>query len=118
MNSLVETVEGYRMMFSSQAMAASIAHYEDWFDLLPKIHCPVLLIRAKGGEAVPDGDFARMQSTISNCTARETSNPDHNSHLSKKDEFYQYMDDFFTGHPLICINHTAGCLVLRGKQHP
>jgi pimeloyl-ACP methyl ester carboxylesterase len=97
MNSLVETVEGYRMMFNSQAMAANIAHYEDWFDLLPKIQCPVLLMRAKGGEAVPDEDFARMQSMIRNCTARETSDPDHNVYLSRKDEFYRYMDEFLQG---------------------
>jgi hypothetical protein len=44
MNSLVETVEGYQMLFSSQAMAANIANYEEWFDLLPSIKCPVLLI--------------------------------------------------------------------------
>jgi pimeloyl-ACP methyl ester carboxylesterase len=94
MNSLVETVEGYRMMFSSQAMAANQAHYREWFDLLPRISCPVLLIRAKGGGAVSDEDFRRMQSLILDCTAREISSPDHNVHLSRKEEFYSYMDEF------------------------
>lgn len=59
MNSLVETVEGYKMMFSPEAMAIGIAHYEDWFHLLPRIKCPVLLIRAKGHEAISDEDFLK-----------------------------------------------------------
>jgi 2-succinyl-6-hydroxy-2,4-cyclohexadiene-1-carboxylate synthase len=94
MNSLVETVEGYQMRFSSQAMAAGIAYDVDWFHLLPKIQCPVLLIRAQGGEAVSDEDFAKMQALISNCLAREMSHPDHNVHLGNKAEFYGYFDEF------------------------
>lgn len=94
MNSLVETVEGYRMLFSSQAMAAGIAHDEDWFHLLPKINCSVLLIRASNHEAIPDEDFAKMQSLIPNCIAYEVSHPDHNVHLGNKEEFYTYFDQF------------------------
>jgi pimeloyl-ACP methyl ester carboxylesterase len=94
MNSLEETVEGYQMMFSQKAMAANIAHYEEWYYLLPKIKCPVLLIQAKGGEAVSDNDFSKMKTMISNCMAREISDPDHNIYLSKKEEFYQYFDEF------------------------
>jgi 2-succinyl-6-hydroxy-2,4-cyclohexadiene-1-carboxylate synthase len=94
MNSLVETVEGYTMMFSSQAMAANIAYYESWFSLLPGIKCPVMLVRAKGNDAVTDDDFSRMKSMIPNCTAYEMSNPDHNVHLGNKNEFYRYFDDF------------------------
>ncbi len=93
MNSLVETVGGYQMMFSSRAMGANIANYVDWFGLLPSIRCPVILIRAKGGEAVPDKDFARMQTLIPNCFAREMSLPDHNVHLSNKEQFYKYFDE-------------------------
>ncbi len=94
MNSLVETIEGYQMMFSSQAMAAGIAHDENWFHLLPSIECLVLLIRAKGHEAIPDEDFTKMQSLIPNCIANEMSHPDHNVHLSNKEEFYKYFDEF------------------------
>ncbi len=94
MNSLVETVEGYQMMFSSQAMAANIAYESDWFHLLPKIKCPVLLIRAKGNDAVSDDDFLKMQSLIADCVAHEISDPDHNVHLSNKAEFYGYFNDF------------------------
>jgi pimeloyl-ACP methyl ester carboxylesterase len=93
MNSLVETIEGYQMMFSSQAMAANIANYEEWFDLLPSIKCPVMLIKANRSEAVTEKDFTKMISLIRNCKAYEMTNPDHNVHLSNKDEFYKYFDE-------------------------
>jgi hypothetical protein len=69
MSSLVETVEGYRMMFSSQAIAASIAYYQDWYHLLPRTRCPVMLVRAKGGDAVTDEDFSKMKALIPDCAA-------------------------------------------------
>lgn len=94
MNSLVETVEGYQMMFSSQAMAANIAYEEEWFHLLPKMKCPVLLIRAKGNDAVSDKDFLKMQTLIPDCISHEVSHPDHNLYLSNKAEFYGYFDGF------------------------
>jgi pimeloyl-ACP methyl ester carboxylesterase len=94
MNSLMETEDGYGMMFSAQAIAANIAYYSDWYHLLPRISCPVLLIRAKGNDAVSDTDFEKMKSMIPNCMAFEMSNPDHNVHLSNKEEFYGYFDEF------------------------
>lgn len=94
MNSLVETADGYEMMFSTQAMAANIAYYESWYHLLPAIQCPVLLLRSGSHEAVPDEDFLKMQSLIASCTAREVSSPDHNVHLGSKAEFYRYFDEF------------------------
>lgn len=96
MNSLEETVGGYQMMFSSQAMAANIAYDENWFHLLPSIKCPTLLIRSRSHEAVPDEDFTKMQSVISNCMAHEMSDPNHNVHLSNKEEFYGYFDEFLS----------------------
>jgi pimeloyl-ACP methyl ester carboxylesterase len=94
MNSLMETEEGYGMMFSAQAIAANIAYYSDWYHLLPRIPCPVLLIRAKGNGAVSETDFHKMKSMIPNCTACEMSDPDHNVHLANKAEFYGYFDEF------------------------
>jgi hypothetical protein len=94
MNSLVETVEEYKMMFSYQAMAAYSTYYKSWFEILPSIKCLVLLIRAKGNDAVSDEDFIKMQSLVSNCIAREISHPDHNLHLANKKEFYKYFDEF------------------------
>jgi pimeloyl-ACP methyl ester carboxylesterase len=97
MNSLTETVAGYDMMFSPQAMAANIAQYRCWFDLLPKIRCPVMLVRAKGGDAVTEEDFSKMKSLIPKCTAFEMANADHNVHLGNKEEFYGYFDSFLNG---------------------
>ena len=94
MNSLVESIEGYQMMFSSQAIAANIAHEVNWFHLLPSIKCLVLIIRAKGNEAISDEDSIKMQSIIPNCLAREMSHPDHNVHLANQEEFYKYFDEF------------------------
>ncbi len=94
MRSLAETVEGYKMLFSSEAMALNIANYIGWYDLLPDIRCPVLLVRSKSHEAVPDEDYAKMQALLKNCTAREMSHPDHNVFLSNKEEFYGYFDGF------------------------
>lgn len=94
MNSLIETVEGYQMMFSSQAMAANIASYENWYPLLPRIKCLVMLVRAKGNDAVSDEDFSKMKSLIPNCMPYEVRNPDHNVHLGNKEEFYGYFDEF------------------------
>lgn len=93
MNSVIETIEGYTVLFSAQAIAANIAYDESWFHMLPKITCPVLLLRAHGGGAVPDGDFAKMQSLLPDCIAREASDSDHNVMLSNKDEFYGYFDE-------------------------
>jgi pimeloyl-ACP methyl ester carboxylesterase len=93
MNSLVETVEGYQMMFSSQAMAANIAYEQSWFYLLPKIKCPVMLIRAKDSEAVSDEDLLKMKSLLTDCVSHDMLQSDHNVHLSNKAEFYGYFDE-------------------------
>ncbi|WAH37470.1 alpha/beta fold hydrolase [Alicyclobacillus dauci] len=94
MNSLIETSKGYEMMFSSRAIAIGIGHYVSWYHLLPKIKCPVLLIRSKSHEAVPDDDFEKMQSLIDGCISHEMSHPDHNVHLANEEEFYTCMDAF------------------------
>ena len=94
MNSLVEELDGYRLMFSRQAMANNIAYYQQWFDLLPGIKCPVLLVRSSSHEGVNDEDWKRMQALLSDCMAFEMSHPDHNVYLSNKREFYESFDTF------------------------
>ncbi|MNC29604.1 N-formylmaleamate deformylase [compost metagenome] len=94
MNSLTETVEGYQMLFSPQAMAANMAYNEDWYHLLPDIKCPTLLIRARNSEGVSDDVYVKMQSLLSDCSAFEMSHPDHNVHLGNPDEFYACFDRF------------------------
>jgi len=97
MESLVGTPEGFRMLFSSQAMAANIAYEENWFHLLHKIKCPVLMVRATGSGAVSDQDFASMQALIPHCTAREIPHADHNVHLGDKERFYACFDEWLKG---------------------
>jgi 2-succinyl-6-hydroxy-2,4-cyclohexadiene-1-carboxylate synthase len=94
MNSLIETIDGYEMMFSSQAIAIGIAHYEAWFNLLPNIKCLALLIRSKSHEAISDEDYIKMQELLPNCIAYEMAHPDHNVHLGNKEEFYECFNQF------------------------
>lgn len=94
MNSLTETLEGYQMMFSPQAMAANTANARSWFHLMPGIQCPVLLVRSGSHLAVPDADWIKMQSLLPNCTAVEMSHPDHNVMQANKEEFYRCFDAF------------------------
>lgn len=93
LSSIIETPEGYSVMFSQQAMAANAAYDHSWFHILPKIKSPVLLVRAAGGGAVTDEAFIKMQSLLPGCIAREASSPDHNVFLSNPDEFYGYFDE-------------------------
>lgn len=92
LNSLTETAVGYQMMFSPQAMSANMAYNVNWYSLLPEIRCPVLLVRAKHNEAVPDKDYYRMQELIPNCIAFEMSHPHHNVYLGNLEEFYCCFD--------------------------
>ena len=96
MNSLVETVDGYEMLFSSEAMSVGIGQYVSWYHLLPQIRCPVLLVRSNSHEAVPDYDYARMQALIADCVSCEMACKDHNVHLSDPKQFYDYMDQFLS----------------------
>lgn len=94
MNSLIETVEGYTMMFSPLAMAKNIASYKDWSELLPRFHCPVMLLRSTKSGAVSDADFDSMATMIPNCLAFEVQNPDHNVHLADEQGFYRFFEEF------------------------
>lgn len=96
MASLIETVAGYQMLFSQQAMAANITSYHHWFHLLPHIKCPVLLVRSSSKDAVTDEDWIKMQSLLPGCAAREMSHPDHNVHLGNKEQFYGFFDTFLS----------------------
>ncbi|MDO3410389.1 alpha/beta hydrolase [Saccharibacillus sp. CPCC 101409] len=93
MNSLVETPEGYRMMFSGRAMAANIAYNVDWYGILPQIACPALLVRARTGESMPDDVWEKAQSLLGDCISREMPDSDHNVHLSDPEKFYGFVDE-------------------------
>lgn len=94
-NSLVETVDGYEMMFSSQAMAANAVYDVNWLHVLPSIQCLALVIsKARNHETKSYKDFIEMQSLIPKCIAYEMSDDNHNVHLANKEEFYGYFDEF------------------------
>ena len=69
MDSLVERIDGYHMLFSQQATSAIFEYQEDWFHLLPQISHPVLLVRAKNSEELSKSDSERMQSMLQNSSA-------------------------------------------------
>jgi len=94
MNSLIETQDGYRMMFGAQAMAANIAYNIDWYDRLSEIACPTLLIRAQDGDNMPDDVWEKAKGRLSDCMAREMPGTDHNVHLSDPERFYGFLDEF------------------------
>ncbi|WP_172254466.1 alpha/beta fold hydrolase [Saccharibacillus deserti] len=96
MNSLIETPDGYRMMFGAQAVAANIAYNVDWYERLAEISCPVLLVRARDGDNMPDEVWAKAQSRIADCTAREMPGADHNVHISDPERFYAFVDEFLS----------------------
>lgn len=95
MMSLIETVEGYKMMFSSQAMAANAVYDNEWFHLLPKIKCPILLlIKHQNHDREKYRDYLKMKSLLNNCIGHEMTSSDHNIHLADTGEFYGYFDEF------------------------
>lgn len=93
MNNLYETVEGYQIRFSPQATIANAEYYKGWYDVLPKLRCPVLLISAGNFFVLPKEDYDKMQSLIPDCIAHVMSHPDHNVQLANKEEFYRYFDE-------------------------
>lgn len=54
----------------------------------------VLLIRSNNHAAVPESEYARMQTLIADCVASEMTHQDHNVHLGDKEQFYGYMEEF------------------------
>jgi len=94
MQSLTETVAGYDFMFSRRAMAA-IEHYNvQWFDLLPRIQCPTLLLRATDSWALSSESAMKMRKMIRNVEYAEISRSDHMVYADNPNEFYPLMDRF------------------------
>ena len=92
--SLIEDSSGVNMMFSSQAIAENIKNYKDWFELLYKIECPVLIIRSSKKDAVTDEALIKMKEYLKNSMSFDMSKPDHSVHLGDPEEFYDYFNKF------------------------
>ncbi len=93
LNNLYETVDGYSFRFSPQATIANAEYYQGWYDLLPKLRCPVLLISAGSFVVIPKVDYEKMKSLIPDCIAHVMSHPDHNVQLANQEEFYEYFNE-------------------------
>lgn len=94
MQSLTEGAEGYDFLFSRYSMAAIGQYLVEWSDVLPKIKCPVLLVRAKNSTDLTEAEAEKMRSLISDCTYAEISNSDHMVYLDNPEEFNPVMDEF------------------------
>lgn len=94
LDSLVETVDGYDFMFSRQAMAATLVYKHEWYDLLERISCPVLLVRATESTSLSPEQAVRMRKRIRNCTYFEVSKSDHMVYADNPGEFYPQFDLF------------------------
>ena len=94
MESLVETMDGYGFMFSPYAMAAMDEYYREWYDILPKIECPVLLVRAGESWCMSGDQASRMIPLIRDCTYFEVPGSDHAMYLDNPDGFYPGLEEF------------------------
>jgi pimeloyl-ACP methyl ester carboxylesterase len=94
LESLTETAEGYYYLFSRYAMSAIGEYSKVWFKILPKINCPVLLIRAANSWCLPKEDADKMKDLIKDCTYFEVSDSDHMVYADNPDEFYPQFDEF------------------------
>jgi pimeloyl-ACP methyl ester carboxylesterase len=97
LESLVETPEGYDYMFSRAAMGSIERDYCDWDDLLERIRCPVLLVRASNSWCLSQEEAARMRTAITGCSYFEIADSDHMVYADDPDEFYPGLDRFLKG---------------------
>jgi pimeloyl-ACP methyl ester carboxylesterase len=92
--SLHETAAGYDFLFSRLAMAA-IGHYNaQWFDVLHRLQCPTLLVRASESWDLSRETAERMRALIKDVEYVEVSGSDHMVYADNPAEFYPLMDRF------------------------
>ncbi|MEW5869315.1 MAG: alpha/beta hydrolase [Chloroflexota bacterium] len=94
LDSLVESVEGYTYRFSPFAMAALSEYQQRWDSLLPRIQCPVWLVRARKSWCLSAEEAEHMRSLIPDCTYTEISHSDHMVYADNPEEFYPAFEAF------------------------
>lgn len=97
LESLAETVEGYDYLFSRYALAAITEYTQRWTDVLPRIACPVWLVRATESWELSAEMAARMRAEIRDCTYTEISGSDHMVYADNPEAFYPQLDRFLEG---------------------
>ena len=85
--SLVERDAGYDFMFSRWAMSALETYLHGWLHLLPRIRCPVLLVRGTESSALTKEQAERMRPLIGDCTYVEITDSDHMVYVDNPGEF-------------------------------
>lgn len=94
LESLVETGDGYDYLFSRYAMGAISRDYSDWYDLLDKVRCPALLVRASDSWCLSEVEADKMRRALPDCSYYEVSDSDHMVYADNPDEFYSGLDRF------------------------
>jgi 2-succinyl-6-hydroxy-2,4-cyclohexadiene-1-carboxylate synthase len=94
LESLDETELGYDYLFSRFAMGALSRDYHDWYDLLERIECPTLLVRAAESWCLSKEEAEKIRQAIRHCCYFEVSGSDHMVYADNPEEFYQGFDLF------------------------
>jgi pimeloyl-ACP methyl ester carboxylesterase len=97
--SLAETAEGYDFIFSRYAMGAISRDYRDWYNLLGKIRCPTLLVRASESWCLSEEEAGKIKDAIPACSYYEVSDSDHMVYADNPDAFYAGLDRFLESIP-------------------
>jgi pimeloyl-ACP methyl ester carboxylesterase len=92
--SLTETLDGYDFLFSRRAMNAIARACRGWRDILGRIECPVLIVRAAESRCLSKEEADTMQSIARNCTFFEVSGSDHMVYADNAEEFYGGFDEW------------------------
>ena len=97
LDSLVETVNGFDFMFSRKAMAIIHQKHRGWLELLPRLRCPVCLVRATESIFFSSDEASQMRELIADCTYFEVSDSDHMVYEDNPKQFYAGFDAFLSG---------------------
>ncbi len=88
LESLEENANGYDFLFSRYAMGALSRDYHDWYDLLPLIRCPALLVRADESWCLSAEEAAKIRQALPGCTYFEVSGSDHMVYADNPEGFF------------------------------
>lgn len=96
LESLDEIEQGYDFLFSRYAMGALSRDYHDWYDLLAKITCPALLVRATESWCLSVEEAEKIRRALPGCDYYEVSDSDHMVYADNPEEFYAGFDEFLS----------------------
>ncbi len=92
--SLTETLDGYDFLFSRRAMAAIARACRDWRDILERIECPVLIVRAAESWCLSKKEADEMCSIARDCTYFEVTDSDHMVYADNPAEFHAGFEEW------------------------